>query len=177
MKKILFVFLLIISLSANAQQKVFEEPIQAYIGPTISTTFDGYVGTSISMLFYSEIAPNLSLRTTLGMSFLSIPLRDTPGIVFALGVEYQFPWFYMFLDILPHLDVHGVGHQVYGDYASFCLEFDLGVGYNWEFAKCHSLYCELAICQEATIFNALREDYKDGTFPLLSIGYCYKFSN
>jgi hypothetical protein len=175
MKKILFVFLMLFSLTIRAQDKEFTEPLIVYIGPSINTTFDGYVGTSVSMLFYNNIAPNLSTRTTLGMNFISIPLRDTPGITFALGLEYQFPWFYMFLDIFPHLNVHGIGHQVYGDYTTFYFEFDLGIGYNLELAKQHSIYFELAIGQEVTIFNALREDYRNGTFPLLSIGYSYRF--
>ena len=177
MKKILLIPLLFIAFTTKAQDETFEEPLQAYIGASFNTTFDGYVGTSVTMLFKYNIAPKLSTRTKIGFYGLSIPVRDVPGVVFSLGVEYQYPWFYIFIDMYPHLDVHGIGHQAYGDYTSLCLEFNLGLGYRYNINKYHSLYLEAAIAQEVTIFNALREDYRDGTFPLLVVGYNYKFSN
>ena len=175
MKKILLIPLLFIAFAAKAQDETFEEPLQAYIGASFNTAFDGYVGASVTMLFKYDIAPKLSTRTKIGFYGLSNPVRDVPGVVLSLGAEYQYQWFYIFMDMYPHLGAHGIGHQAYGDYTCLYLEFNLGLGYRYNINKYHSLYLEAAIAQEVTIFNALREDYRNSTFPLLVVGYNYKF--
>lgn len=183
MKKfLLLTTLILLSINIKAQDTItYDDPLAAYLTvygcPSHSQTFDETsLCFGIGLSFYYDLYEDLSLRTemALNQTFIS-DYSVHPS--FSIGFEYYFyKWLYFYMDFVPKIDIHGQGHQVYGDYLSLYSELSIGLGYWIELPNKNNLSIEAGLYKEFTFVNTDRTGYHDDFGYSIMLGYHYQIN-
>lgn len=177
MKKFIFILLCILSFNSYSQ---IDYSIYS-IGTSVNSEYaikennvEGVFTTYLQhhLLFYNDIY----WRFSYNLIIFTLP-NSKPNIRIGIGIESPILShnFHIFGEVLPSIEIVGIGHQIYGDYMAFYLPLNIGIMYKLNSSKEHNLLFEFSIEKDFTVHNSIPKQLKDDVYLKFKLNYSYNF--